>query len=113
GSCGAARHEVPPAPAAWMLDTSGARVRSHARRALLLVADPVYQPDDPRLAVVMKTSSTSQPPARHSLDPDRGQYQRLPFPAEEAAQISAQFPPAEVDRLIGLDATRDRLLSLD
>jgi len=109
----ATRHDVALAPAAWMLDTSGARVRSRARRALLLVADPVYQPDDPRLAVVMRTSATSQPPARHSLDPDRGRYQRLPFTAEEAAQISAQFPPADVDRLIGLDATRDRLLSLD
>jgi len=109
----ATRHDVALAPAAWMLDTSGARVRSRARRALLLVADPVYQPDDPRLAVVMRTSATSQPPARHSLDPDRGRYQRLPFTAQEAAQISAQFPPADVDRLIGLDATRDRLLSLD
>ncbi|TLY56818.1 MAG: CHAT domain-containing protein, partial [Gammaproteobacteria bacterium] len=109
----ATRHDVALAPAVWMLDTSGARVRLRARRALLLVADPVYQPDDPRLAVVMRTSATSQPPARHSLDPDLGRYQRLPFTAEEAAQISAQFPPADVDRLIGLDATRDRLLSLD
>src|SRR5207244_2354676 len=40
-------------------------------------------------------------------------YQRLPFTAQEAAQISAQFPPADVDQLIGLDATRDRLMSLD
>ena len=110
----AMRHDVALAPAAWMLDTSGPRVRSHARRALLLVADPVYQADDPRLAVMKKrTSATSQLPARDSPDPGRSQYQRLPFTAQEAVQISAQFPPADVDQLIGLDATRDRLLSLD
>jgi len=37
----------------------------------------------------------------------------LRLPPREAAQILAEFPPAEVDQLVGLDATRERLLSLD
>ena len=109
----AARHDVALAPAAWMLDTGRARVRPHAHRALLLVADPVYQPDDPRLAGLKSTPAPSQSPAPRLLEPGRGQYQRLPFTAQEAAQISAQFPSADVEELIGLDATRDHLLSLD
>jgi CHAT domain-containing protein len=40
-------------------------------------------------------------------------YQRLRFSAEEAAGISAQFAPADVDELIGVDATRERLLAVD
>jgi CHAT domain-containing protein len=42
-----------------------------------------------------------------------GDYQRLAYTADEAAQISAQFSPSEVDELTGLDATRQRLLALD
>jgi CHAT domain-containing protein len=109
----ATRHDVALAPAAWMLETSGPRGRPRARRALLIVADPVYQPDDPRLGAIKRVSATSQSKALPPLDRGQGQYQRLPFTAQEAAQISAEFPHADVDELIGLDATRERLLSLD
>ena len=109
----AARHDVALTPAAWMLDTSGPRGQPRARRALLIVADPVYQPDDPRLAAIKRVSATSQSKAVPPLDRGQGQYQRLPFTAQEAAQISAEFPRADVDELIGLDATRERLMSLD
>jgi CHAT domain-containing protein len=54
-----------------------------------------------------------QPSARRALDPARRGYRRLPFTAQEAAQIAAQFSPADVDQLTGLNATRDRLLALD
>jgi CHAT domain-containing protein len=113
GSFVAARHDVALTPAAWMLETSPAQQTLHAHRSLLLVADPVYQADDPRRAVVKSALATSQPPARRSRDPARSEFRRLPFTAQEAVGISAQFPPTEVDQLIGLDATRDRLLARD
>jgi CHAT domain-containing protein len=109
----ALQHDVALTPAAWVLDTNRARPQPHDRRGLLLVADPVYQADDPRLTAVQHVVVTPQASARRALDPARRGYRRLPFTAQEAAQISAQFSPADVDQLTGLNATRDRLLSLD
>jgi CHAT domain-containing protein len=108
----ALQHDVALTPAAWVLDTNGARAKPQNRRGLLLVADPVYQADDPRLTAVQQVV-TPQASARGALDPARRGYRRLPFTAQEAAQIAAQFSPADVDQLTGLNATRDRLLSLD
>jgi CHAT domain-containing protein/tetratricopeptide (TPR) repeat protein len=109
-------HDIALTPAAWTLDTNGMHRRSHARRSLLLVADPVYQPDDPRFVASQKSQKSRPAPrsaAENPPDATRGDYQRLPFTGQEAVQIAAQFSPADVDELIGLDATRDRLLSLD
>jgi CHAT domain-containing protein len=72
----------------------------------------VYQSDDPRLAAIRSTTAPAPRLDQGSLDARRD-YRRLPFTAREAEEISAQFPPALVDRLIGLDATRERLLSMD
>lgn len=103
-------HDVALTPAAWMLDTHQARRQSSYQRAMLLVADPVYQPDDPRLAP--DNAPGSHRPAQHVPADDAG-YRRLAFAAPEAAAIRREFPPAAVDELIGLSATRARFLSLD
>jgi CHAT domain-containing protein len=108
GSFVVMQHDVAFTPAAWMLHAA-APTEPHEGRALLLVADPVYQADDPRLAALRKSAPDTA--AESTLDPRA--YQRLPYTAEEAAQISAQFPPADVLELSGLNATRARLLSLD
>ena len=105
------RHNVALTPAAWMLDTRGVEPRTDHQRSLLLVADPVYQADDPRLAGLRNAVATQQPVPPPSLE--FHDFTRLPFTAEEAAAIRREFPPAAVDQLIGLDATRERLLSLD
>jgi CHAT domain-containing protein/tetratricopeptide (TPR) repeat protein len=107
-------HDVAVTPAAWMLDRSGARPLAHHRRGILLVADPVYQADDPRLATI-KDAIAADAPTSAPGDPHdgAGDYPRLQFTAEEAAGISALFPAADVDELIGLDATRVRLLGMD
>src|SRR5207244_12629289 len=107
----AMQHDVASTPAAWMLDTRGTRAEPHERRGLLRGADPVYQADDPRLAALEKAAPTTQASTRQALDPARRDYRRLAFTAREAAQILAEFPPAEVDQLVGLNATRERLLS--
>jgi CHAT domain-containing protein len=108
-----AHHDVALTLAAWMLTTREAPASAPHRRELLLVADPVYQADDPRLPQGARDFGARPPSRRDPLDRGRRDYQRLPFTAEEAAGIMAQFPAAEVDQLIGLDATRERLLSLD
>lgn len=101
-------HDVALTPAVWMLDTRKADPHPGHERSLLLVADPVYQPDDPRLAALRKTVVTKS--VSRPLPED---YRRLPFTAEEAATIRREFSAGEVDQLIGLEATRERLLSLD
>jgi len=104
-------HDVALTPAAWMLDTRKVDPRPDDERSLLLVADPVYQADDPRLAALRTTVATQKPVAPPLLE--FHEYRRLPFTAEEAATIRREFSAAEVDQLIGLEATRERLLSLD
>jgi CHAT domain-containing protein/tetratricopeptide (TPR) repeat protein len=104
-------HDVALTPAVWMLDTEQAASRPPGERALLLVADPVYQADDPRLAAVAKLAATHSPGAGRLAD--SAGYRRLAYTAQEAATIRREFLPAEVDELTGLDATRERLLSAD
>jgi CHAT domain-containing protein len=112
----AMRHYVALAPAAWMLNTSG-RGEETDKGRLLLVADPVYQADDPRLATAKKPPAGGADAPRGGKAADRSDslnnYQRLPFTAQEAARIAAQFPRADVDQLIGVNATRERMLALD
>ena len=103
------QHDVAVTPAAWMLDTSPSRPLQHGRHKILLVADPVYQPDDPRLANV----TTPLAAVRTSASPTHPDYRRLGFTAEEAAGIAAQFPPGDVDELVGVNATREQLLAHD
>ncbi len=107
------RHEVALTSAAWMLDTRDHPAEPTPSRALLLVADPVYQPDDPRLAALPGKVAPIPSPERSGADPLQHGYQRLPFTAREAAGIAAQFPSDAVDELTGLGATRARLLALD
>jgi CHAT domain-containing protein len=107
------QHDIAVTPAAWMLDANRSRGPERDRRKILLVADPVYQADDPRLAPVRATFSGAQTSRQDVPEPNQRDYQRLRFSAEEAAAISAQFAPGDVDQLIGIDATRERLLALD
>jgi CHAT domain-containing protein/tetratricopeptide (TPR) repeat protein len=104
-------HDIALTPAAWMLDAPALR-QSDKRRDLLLVADPVYQPDDPRLKGLPLVAPS--PPAQGEGVTDAARdYQRLPYTAREAANIAAEFPNAGVDELTGLNATRARLLAVD
>jgi CHAT domain-containing protein len=109
----ALEHDVAVTPAAWMLDTSSRPASVHDPRRILLVADPVYQADDPRLAPYKNAPAEKQPPAEPAADSFHRDFRRLPFTAEEAAGVAAQFKKTEVDELSGVAATRDRLLALD
>ncbi|HTL92772.1 MAG TPA: CHAT domain-containing tetratricopeptide repeat protein, partial [Steroidobacteraceae bacterium] len=107
------QHDIAVTPAAWMLDASHGRSPPGDRGKILLVADPVYQADDPRLATVKYSPAAAQTSADRASDPTHREYSRLRFTGEEAAGIAAQFPSGEVDELTGVDATRERLLALD
>ncbi len=103
------KHDIALTPAAWMLGSADAVGKAATKRELLLVDDPVYQADDPRLAAVHKTPAT---PSQGGPSDHRA-YRRLPYTAEEAAAIRREFARSDVDELSGLDATRDRFLSSD
>ena len=105
----AAQHDIALVPAAWMLQASVDPAVALERR-LLLVADPVYQQDDPRLPARDKKE---RGPSAAGAQPERKKLERLPFTAVEAARIAALFPPSQVDELTGLNATRERVLALD
>jgi CHAT domain-containing protein len=113
GTFVALQHDAVLTPAAWRLDTSRVRMGGEDRRGLLLVADPIYQPDDPRLAAAARATAAPRAVANRAADAAPRILQRLPFTAGEAAGIAAEFPPGQVEELIGVDATRARLLALD
>ncbi|MDE2135919.1 MAG: CHAT domain-containing protein [Gammaproteobacteria bacterium] len=103
------RHDVALTPAAWMLGATDDEGNAGSKRGLLLVDDPVYEGDDPRLAARQRASAAPAPGA----SPDVYDYRRLLYTAQEAAAIRRLFPPSEVDELAGLDATRERFLASD
>jgi CHAT domain-containing protein len=107
------QHDVAVTPAAWMLHVSHDRRPERTEGRVLLVADPVYQADDPRLAPLRTASAGAQIGAYSAPGPADLRYSRLRFSGEEAAGIAAQFQQGEVEELTGVDATRERLLALD
>jgi CHAT domain-containing protein len=80
---------------------------------VLLVDDPVYQPDDERIAVLRQAplgakQSGAPPVTRGAVDPSR--LQRLPSTAREATAIRRLFASGQIDQLEGLDAVKRSLL---
>lgn len=116
-------HDIALAPAAWMLVAPRGQSRDppaprSPSAGILLVSDPVYERSDPRLALQPATilpkpvSRSATAPADAAIPFDRP-YRRIPGTAREAAAIQALFPPAQVESLAGVEATRERLLQLD
>jgi CHAT domain-containing protein len=109
------RHNVAVIPSLTALFASdGARSRTPPARQMLLVADPVYTADDPRLTVradaADKVADNRPPLTLFRGAADRGELSRLPGTRREAALIAALLPREGVDRLEGFTATRDQFL---
>jgi CHAT domain-containing protein len=109
-------HDVAVIPSVRIL-LNDHRARENApTKDMLLVNDPVYGPDDSRLAPSGATTKKEQEKAsRWPLSLFRGaadasQLRRLPATAEEASAIVSLLPPNGVDRLEGFAATRDGFL---
>jgi CHAT domain-containing protein len=92
-------HDVATAPAIWWLLQHSAR-NVRAPRELLLIADPVYETGDPRLAGLDPRGRVDDGPSLH----------RLPWTAREGDGIARLFPPGTALVLQGLSATRNEFL---
>lgn len=109
----ATQHDIAVTPAAWLMVGNREKAKPPRFQKLLLIDDPAYQPDDPRLRALRKRAAPRLPSAIAIANTPYHDLKRLPFTAEEARRISAEFPAGEVDELRGLQATRERALSLD
>jgi CHAT domain-containing protein len=104
------QHDVALTPARWMLRETPAAAT--APRRLLVVADPIYERDDARL-LAGASGTGARRAAAEVGSPAAPVLRRLPWTAREASDIAAEFKPSDVTRLVGPDATRERLLALD
>jgi CHAT domain-containing protein len=109
------------APALRFLPHSSVKPSSPGNSAavsrVLIVADPIYSGDDPRLGAADRAIRVTQP-AANDLAILRGtggspSLERLESSAREASDIRALFGPEQVDLLQGADATRDAVLAKD
>ena len=102
-------------PALWLNGLAPRREAPMKESRVLLVSDPVYQPDDERLGPkgmrVAESTIEPAPRLRASVDPSR--LGRLWGSVDEAAAVRAQFSRARVDDLSGFDAVRARVLDRD
>lgn len=114
------RHDVAVTPSLSLFLGTGSKSRGEPpSREMLLVADPVYELSDARLAVLSGATSAKSEPAS-SIWPlslfrsgDDGEMPRLPGSAREAAAIAKLMPAGSVDLLEGFEATRERFLEAE
>ncbi len=94
---------------------SAPRAKPPAAARVLIVADPVYTANDPRLAGIRGGKSSGAHPMTIAYrgSGKLGSLTRLDSSAREARQIRALFDPQQVDLLEGLHATRDELVDRD
>jgi len=114
-----ARHEIivlPSASVLAMLRRSRA-VRPAAPELLAVVADPVFHPDDPRLTRRGGPGSGAEQGSLQAADLEQfrdfgiDRFDRLPYSGEEAAAIFALVPAIRSFRAVGLEASRETVLS--
>lgn len=101
-----------------------ARGRAQAKKTVAVIADPVFESDDPRVRSLKQKNSTSSPikpgqstggtllrqqleRAARGMDTDDGPvtFERLPFTLQEAQAILSIVPEAQTKRAIGFDAS--------
>jgi CHAT domain-containing protein/tetratricopeptide (TPR) repeat protein len=110
-----ATHDIAVTASATLLLRRGEHNQTPPAPRILLVADPLYGPDDPRVsatALAPTLSAAAQTPVLRGVHAG-GHLSRLPGTAMEAQVLSSLVSPQTIDRLQGFDATRDNLLSVD
>jgi CHAT domain-containing protein len=84
-----------------------AESRGEAATHIAVISDPVYTPDDRRLAAAVTHASQYRGLEEHS---DR--LARLPYSATEARAVVRAFAGADIIELTGFDATAGRVIEL-
>ncbi|HEY4594162.1 MAG TPA: CHAT domain-containing tetratricopeptide repeat protein, partial [Thermoanaerobaculia bacterium] len=111
-----AKHEVVELPSASVLVAERRELagRSKARELAIVLADPVFQPEDSRVA----RGGQKTPPAVKTASALRGEepeslsnLSRLRFSRQEAMAIAALAPPGKVTTELDFAADRDLVLS--
>jgi CHAT domain-containing protein len=120
------RHEIVSLPSASVLALQRGRAaaRRPAPRALVVLADPVFDAGDPRVALDPPASAGApaaaaarqEPPARPAAraagaGPLDGPLARLPQTRWEAEAIARAVPPGEALLALGFQASRQEMLS--
>ena len=100
------------AVAASAATASSAEVSRLADARVLIVADPVYSTEDPRLAKTSERAARVKPAITLRGSQPRPRS-RLPASAAEARAIAALFDSTRLDVLTGFDASRESLLNRD
>ncbi len=110
-----ARHEVVELPSASVLAAERRDLarRPPARELAIVLADPVFQPDDPRIAKSGRKASTTVPAARDRRGDgsDSLLLSRLRFSRQEALSIASLAPPGKVTTELDFAADRALVLS--
>jgi CHAT domain-containing protein/tetratricopeptide (TPR) repeat protein len=114
GALLAAHHEIVRLPSASVI----AALRRDRRvdppsKMLAVLADPVFERADPRVARLERAPATTWTTAPALLSRNalgRARVPRLPFSRDEAEAIAALAPVAGVLKATGFDATRDAAL---
>ena len=102
-----AQHEIVQVPSATTLAAmrSLTAERSRAAKTAAVFADPIFDPQDPRVHRV--ESSVAPPPPRSTPRFAGLPLTRLPFSRSEAQEIAA-LSPQSVTVFLGFEATRER-----
>ncbi len=110
-----ARHEVVELPSASVLAAERRELarRPPAGKLAIVLADPVFQPDDPRVARSPQKVPAATPTAsdRRSGGADAFLLHRLRFSRQEALAITSLAPPGAVTTRLDFAADRDLVLS--
>jgi CHAT domain-containing protein/Tfp pilus assembly protein PilF len=113
-------HEIVSLPSASILPELRERGVSRQEATIAVLADPVFDQDDPRLGATARKGSKGEgatladgaapaagsPLTRAALDLGRTGFPRLPFSREEANAISALAPRGSVLKATDFDARR-------
>jgi CHAT domain-containing protein/Tfp pilus assembly protein PilF len=117
-----ANHEIITAPSASVMavlrqETAG---RAQAEKALLVLADPVFSADDPRIVQQGRTvagAAVSEAAGKDARKPTedlgRQDFLRLRFSRQEAEEIARRTPPALTRVALDFDASREAVLNTD
>jgi CHAT domain-containing protein/predicted negative regulator of RcsB-dependent stress response len=90
------------------------RGRPPAKKAIAVLADPVFERDDPRVWSAHRMSSTARSSTQRipqllqagpNFGDDNRSFQRLPFSVYEAQSIFSVIPATETKKALGFDAS--------